>query len=200
MLERSELIRSETPLLCEPRFAPRSRRLAFHMRAEVVLLLIGELAVAGRHVRVQRSIAQVVSAPIIARLHRIADLMTFSSKSASPSLSPSGPCGTGAVTAETSDWRMPCSSSALSAAGDVEIDEGSACIDACEFGCTGSGRASDEWRVSPVLFDSVDDAGAVGGTMCVVGMMRVFSRKAVLRRTEISESFEVKVSVREMSG
>lgn len=125
--------------------------------------------------------------PTVAHLDRIAYLTTFSSKSASPSRSPSGPCGTGAVTAETSDWRMPCSSSALSVAGDVEIEEGSESMDACEFGCTCSGRASDEWRASPVLFVSADDAAEVGG-MCVVGMMRLFKRNAVLRRTDISES------------
>lgn len=145
MLERGQLVRGETPLLREARLAPRLRRLAFHMRAEIALLRLGELAVARRRVRVQRSIARRQRALSVARLDRtsLAHLMTFSSKSASPSPSPSGPYGTGVVTAETSDWRMPCSSSALRAAGEVEVEEGSACIDACEFGCTVSGRASD---------------------------------------------------------
>ena len=70
MLERGQLVRGETPLLREARLAPRLRRLAFHMRAEIALLRLGELAVARRRVRVQRSIARRQRALSVARLDR----------------------------------------------------------------------------------------------------------------------------------
>ena len=52
---------------------------------------------------------------------------------------------------------------------------------------------SDGWMVTLVLSEPVDGVGAVGGGgvgcgTCVVGIMREFRRKAVLRRTEMSES------------
>lgn len=57
MLEHRKLIYREAPFLCELRLATCFLRLGFHMRAEVVLLLLREFAIARRHVRVQRSIA-----------------------------------------------------------------------------------------------------------------------------------------------
>ncbi|KAL7278720.1 LOW QUALITY PROTEIN: hypothetical protein ACG7TL_007723 [Trametes sanguinea] len=61
---------------------------------------------------------------------------TFSSKSASPSRSPSGPCGTGAASAPTSEESSPCCSSACRVAPAVDAEAGSERRDACEFGCT----------------------------------------------------------------
>ena len=58
----------------------------------------------------------------------------FSSKSASPSDSPSRPYGTGVSSALTRACRSPRSSNAFLAKCDVIVEEGSLTIDACEFG------------------------------------------------------------------
>lgn len=71
--------------------------------------------------------------------------ITFSSKSTSCSLSPSGPNGTGDSKDDTSESIIRCSSRALTVIGDVENDIGSATISACELGCTG---ALDSWPES----------------------------------------------------
>ena len=125
----------------------------------------------------------------------MAHLMTFSSKSGSPSLSPSGPYGVGDVSEDTSVSSNPCSRNAVNVAEEVAKDNGSESMDACEFGCTGAlggGEDAEECRVTPVFVLCVEvaevDAEGGGGGETTVGIRRLFSRNAVFRRTEMSES------------
>ena len=137
---------------------------------------------------------------------RITHPTILSSNSLSPSSSPSGPWGTGEVRAPTRTSRRPWFPSASFVNLDVEADEGSAIMDACEFGCTGvwmfgPGSAltveAVECRVTALLVLPSEPCGTVGPVLAVLsgdssleelGMSKALRRKAVFRRTVMSES------------
>lgn len=87
-----------------------------------------------------------------------------------------------------------CFSSALNVVGDVEYDEGSASISACELGCTGAlgcEAAFEEalgCNVIEVLVLGALEAWGWEYSFGSVGISRVLSKNTVFRRTLMSGS------------
>ena len=119
-------------------------------------------------------------------------VISFSVRSASlfSYSSPSAPHGVGVVSSRTSAASSPCVRKARRVAGAVSTDAGSATIDACELGCTISpahaSPAAVDGPPSRIGAPELEAAGATAAT--AEGIRRELRRKAVLRRTLMSES------------
>ena len=121
-------------------------------------------------------------------------VISFSVRSASlfSYSSPSAPHGVGVVSSRTSSASSPCVRKARRVAGAVSTDAGSATIDACELGCTISPAPSSPAAAAvdgPPSRIGAPEVEAAGVTAAAAeGIRRELRRKAVLRRTLMSES------------